>query len=230
LHRLAPGQPQLALPEWAGCQFSFSQLGEDRVLVHLLGDIRDPARMVYVDVGAHDPVVFSNTFLLHKRGWRGVNIDASADGIERFRSHRPLDRNVCAAVSDSCREVVYYHYPSPAANRIGPPGEDGPNILGERPVAATPMVTRPLNEVLAEQLRPGEQVGLLNIDCEGEDLALLRHLDWRRWQPEVVAVESHTQRTTYEMVRAMTAQGYTLVGQMLVTLVFRRAKGEPSCE
>jgi hypothetical protein len=46
---------------------------------------------VYVDVGAFDPVQFSNTLLLRQHGWRGVNVDPNAAQIEKFRRFRPAD-------------------------------------------------------------------------------------------------------------------------------------------
>lgn len=224
---LCPSQPPLTADEWVTCQYSFSQFGEDRFILNLLGpEAREPGQ-VYVDIGAHDPVRLSNTLLMHKLGWRGVNVDASEEAIRRFQLARPTDRNVWAAVSDSRREMVYYRYPSVATNRIGRTDEaDRRSVIGEDPVSVAPMTTRPLNELLAEFVRPQERIGFLNIDCEGEDLALLRHLDWDRWRPRVVAVEAHGASTTEQTVNVVTGQGYELVGKLLVTLIFRQAKPE----
>ncbi len=30
----------------------------------------------YVDVGAHHPMLYSNTYYFYKQGWSGINIDA----------------------------------------------------------------------------------------------------------------------------------------------------------
>jgi FkbM family methyltransferase len=199
-------------------------MGEDQLLLPLLEELRGRAQNVYVDVGAHDPIVFSNTLLLHKAGWRGINIDASEESIRRFRAHRPVDHNVLAAVSDVFREVVYYRYPSPACNRIlAHDSPDTVNILGERPVSSTPVTTRPLNDVLAAYVRPGERIGFLNIDCEGEDFRILRSLDWVRWRPYLVAVESHSPEMTEEMCCLMDKLGYGIVGQFPFTLLFRNS-------
>lgn len=228
--RLGRHLPPLTADEWAACQYTFAQFGEDRLVLTLLGADETAAGTIYVDVGAHDPVRLSNTLLLHKFGWVGVNVDANEEAIVRFRQARPGDRNVWAAVSDSQRDVAYYRYPSPAANRIGPPDESDPrNVLGESPLSVTRMCTVPLNDLLAEHVRPGERIGFLNIDCEGEDLTLLRHLDWDRWRPTVVAVEAHGAETVERTVEVLTANGYECVGKMLVTLVFRqRAPGGSS--
>src|ERR1700733_13651528 len=76
---------------------SHSQEGEDRVLASLLlkahGGIL-PSSGFYVDVGAHDPFRFSNTYFFYRRGWSGINIDAMPGSMRRFISHRPRDLNL----------------------------------------------------------------------------------------------------------------------------------------
>ena len=29
----------------------------------------------YIDIGCHHPLINNNTYILHKRGWSGINID-----------------------------------------------------------------------------------------------------------------------------------------------------------
>src|SRR5690349_18388101 len=79
---------------------SFSQFGEDIGLAKWFDELFRIQRGIYVDVGAYHPIHFSNTLLLHKKGWRGVNIDMNADKIALFNKFRPDDVNVHAAVSN----------------------------------------------------------------------------------------------------------------------------------
>ena len=51
--------------------FSYSHFGEDLIILRLLGDVPPDHRGMYVDVGAFDPVLHSNTYLLYTHGWRG---------------------------------------------------------------------------------------------------------------------------------------------------------------
>ncbi len=52
---------------------SYSQFGEDQIIVGLLGDTK--ARLL--DVGAWDPKTFSNSRLLIERGWSAVLVEFS---------------------------------------------------------------------------------------------------------------------------------------------------------
>ena len=36
---------------------------------------------VYLDVGCNHPIKFNNTYLLHKKGWSGINIDLDKKSI-----------------------------------------------------------------------------------------------------------------------------------------------------
>lgn len=50
------------------------------------GDIRlfnDSSSGIYVDIGAHHPFRFSNTYVFYKRGWRGINVDAMPGSMTR---------------------------------------------------------------------------------------------------------------------------------------------------
>jgi FkbM family methyltransferase len=210
--------------EWRGAQFSYSQLGEDRVVFNLLASLHgDREKGLYVDVGAFDPVGFSNTLLLHQHGWRGVNIDANPDTIERFRRSRPGDVNIRAAVSDRARAVLYVRYASGATNRIvDDSGAGTVSLTGEAAVSTERMTTRTLADILGGLPSPPTSIDFLNVDCEGEDLNVLRSLDWSRWQPLVIAIEAHVATERAAIREWLASRGYSLVARLLMTAVFAR--------
>ena len=48
----------------------------------------------YVDIGAHHPVKYSNTYLLWLNGWSGINIDPLPNVMALFDKYRPKDINL----------------------------------------------------------------------------------------------------------------------------------------
>ena len=56
-------------------------------------------RGIYIDVGCNHPVYNNNTYLLNKKGWRGINIDIDRKSIELFNLFRRKDLNINLAVS-----------------------------------------------------------------------------------------------------------------------------------
>jgi len=62
----------------------FSQNGEDISFAKMISKNVLPPEGFYVDLGAFHPFVYSNTCLLSKLGWRGINIDANPNVINLF--------------------------------------------------------------------------------------------------------------------------------------------------
>ena len=77
---------------------SYAQQGEDMILHCLFHGHRTG---FYVDVGAHYPhPLFQHLFLLHLRGWRGINIDAMPGSMAAFLAVRPEDINLECAIAE----------------------------------------------------------------------------------------------------------------------------------
>ena len=56
--------------------FSFS--GVDIIIENIF---REKNNGFYVDVGCQHPIKNNNTYLLHKKGWEGINLDLDTDNI-----------------------------------------------------------------------------------------------------------------------------------------------------
>ncbi|HZW34202.1 MAG TPA: FkbM family methyltransferase [Isosphaeraceae bacterium] len=209
---------------WRAVEFSYAHFGEDLIVLRLLRDIPTDRRGIYVDVGAFDPVRHSNTYILYVHGWRGLNIDANPVRLAAFGPARPGEITVLAAVSDAEHDVLFLEYPTPGTNRVVAPDTLSlANALGEQPVSVTPRRTETLTQLLGRHAPGADRIDFLNIDCEGQDLAVLQGLDWSRWLPRVIAVEANTPNDRRALIGFLEARGYRLVSQHLVTLIFLHA-------
>lgn len=85
---------------------SYSQLGEDRVLAHLFKKLGRTG--IYIDAGAFHPLKYSNTAILHKMGWSGMNIDLSEHTIRLFKEIRPNDISLQYAITDKSSSLTCY--------------------------------------------------------------------------------------------------------------------------
>ena len=92
---------------------SYAQEGEDMILIRLLEGQRSG---FYVDVGAHHPFRFSNTFRFYLRGWRGINIDPNPEASRLFASKRRRDTNLQMGVSDLPGSLAYHRFDESALN------------------------------------------------------------------------------------------------------------------
>ena len=76
---------------------SYSQEGEDMILMRLF---ENQKMGFYVDVGAHHPKRFSNTYFFYKLGWKGINVDAMPGSMTAFNRIRARDINIEKPVSN----------------------------------------------------------------------------------------------------------------------------------
>jgi len=92
---------------------SWSQEGEDRLLARHFGGQRGG---FYVDFGAHHPFRFSNTRLLWRRGWSGINIDAMPGSMAAFRRARPRNINLEIGIAQNPGSARFYIFSDNALN------------------------------------------------------------------------------------------------------------------
>jgi FkbM family methyltransferase len=195
----------------ADASINYSQTGEDAIIRSLM-DESIPG--IYVDVGCHDPIRSSNTLSLYLHGWHGVNIDANPKLIDRFKATRLRDVAVCAAISDTEKDVVFHEFDDALVSTLSE------EMLPEwqrkwRKVRERMVRTRTLDSVLQEHLRPGEQIDLLSVDVEGHDLNVLRSIDLDRFRPKLIVVEIHQLdldlMRDHPVIRHLAGQGYRQV-------------------
>jgi FkbM family methyltransferase len=168
-------------------KFHYSQFGEDIILREILK--KKIPNGFYMDVGCYHPKKFSNTYMLYKKGWSGINIDMEEDKISLFNMVRPRDLNVLSPISDKEEEVTLYRYSkyglgSTIDKKIA--SETTDNIYDK-----TTVKTKTLNEVINESSYKDTQIDVLSIDVEGMDFRVLRSLDIKKYSPKVIIIEDH---------------------------------------
>jgi FkbM family methyltransferase len=208
---------------------SFAQEGEDLILeVHFQGR-KTPG--FYVDVGAFHPFRFSNTFLFYKKGWRGINIDATPGVMSAFERYRPRDINVHQPIANGHRELPFYIFNEPALNgfsrQLSEARDSGAAPGLYRITNTISLQTAPLREVLDQYLPAGQSIDFMSIDAEGLDLEVLRSNDWDKHSPGVVLAEAANGADieallNSELVRFMREKGYGLMARTPRTIFFQR--------
>jgi hypothetical protein len=212
------------LQELRAMRVSYSQFGEDLVILNHFSDL-DNSTGRFIDVGAYHPFKYSNTMLLSKLGWRGINIDCDQAKMRQFDSLRPGDENVCAAVADASRDMIWIEYPSGLTNRLADSGEkDLLSFCGETPSRITPVKAMTLSDIIEHSAFRGRHFHYLNIDCEGQDLSVLKGLNFSRYQPDLITVEAFAKAARPELTDFLERVGYELTDIVHVTLFFKKYK------
>jgi FkbM family methyltransferase len=200
-------------------KFSYAQTGEDEILCFLLPQQRG----YYVDIGANDPIKYSNTFQLYLRGWNGITVDANDELIRRHRRVRKNDISVCAAVSDGEHTVLFHRSVSDLVSTIDSATFDEWKTKWTfHPEQQMEVVTRTLTSILEETCRV-DSIDLLCIDVEGHELQVLQGLDFEKYRPRVIVIEVHDLITISEnpSYKLLISQGYTMIAYATMNAYFR---------
>jgi FkbM family methyltransferase len=167
---------------------SYSQEGEDMILKRLFGG---QLTGFYLDVGAHHPMRFSNTYYFYKIGWSGINIDAMPNSMHLFKKKRPKDINIEIAISDKKQVLTYYAFNDSALNGFSKElskervnKNDNYHIIFERDLE-----TSTLTEILDRNLPVNQEIDFLSIDVEGLDFMVLQSNDFKKYKPKVILIE-----------------------------------------
>jgi FkbM family methyltransferase len=202
---------------------SYSQYCEDAMLFNAMKPGR---RGFYVDVGAYDPIEGSNTYKLYRRGWSGLTIEPNPGAAWKFAAIRPRDMHLVMGISREPASLRYYAFDIAMLNttdaaRARSLEQSGFELAGTRDIHC-----EPLNAVL-ERHAPDRHVDVLNVDCEGLDLAVLQSLDFAERRPTVVIVEDLDRYYEFAgpdavtpIARFMREQDYTLLAQLLFTSIY----------
>ena len=186
----------------------------------------------FVELGANNGLTQSNTFLLQQRfGWTGLLVEPSQaqyfDCI-RNRSFGNQPSFICAACVDVSysQEFVALEY-----NGLMTVGHGMELTSGEAKLHAEVgsqflassyerhffgALARTLTSLLDEVSAP-RQFDLLSLDVEGNELSVLKGLDFRRYRPRWILVEVRSD----DVVNYIVGQGYHLVEELSDNGVYR---------
>ncbi len=200
----------------------FSQSGEDLMVQAIMNSTIKIKNGFYVDVGSYHPTIGSNTHLLYRNGWRGINIDPRPGSKSLFDRERPLDTNLEVGVGSSSGTLTYYFISDTSAlNSFSKEtiAENGALDKITREITC-PVMT--LSEILTKHKPPGREIDFLNIDTEGFEMEVLATLDWVNTRPKIIAVEQNQVTTLADVMSSqvnalMTKNNYSAMVKNVIT-------------
>jgi FkbM family methyltransferase len=142
----------------------------------------------FVDVGAFHPRFGSNTYLLYRQGWHGVNIDARPGSMLPFRIERRRDMNLECAVGSVPGAADFYVFIDEELSTLDPEWASEMISAGHRLDQKVTTTIDSLAHIHAAYSVP-PRYELLSVDCEGRDVDVLESNDWGMFRPQVIVVE-----------------------------------------
>ena len=135
--------------------------GEDFFIVEYF---RKKNNGFYIDVGCYHPIHRNNTYLLHKKGWSGINIDIHQFSIDLFNYLRPDDINLNCAISNK-NEVTEMFYQK-ALSQISTIEKQQSKIAFQGNIKKSKIQSLTLDALLEKIDFTDKKLDLLDIDVE----------------------------------------------------------------
>ena len=142
---------------------------------------------VYIDIGCYHPLKGSNTYLLFKKGWSGINVDLDSHAINLFNIFRPNDHNLRADVSSKHGTAdLFTHHEHSAVQTIDPENAKK-NYKG---ISKNNIVeTSTLNFIIQNSKFKNHKIDFLTIDIEGHEFEVLKEFDFKKYKSSIVVIE-----------------------------------------
>ena len=140
----------------------------------------------FVDVGANDPEIGSQSWHLEQAGWTGILVEPQPDLAARLTQARKAKvfAVACSAPANAGKSMPLY--------LAGPLSSLSENLMDATRTAeaAVAVPVRTLDQVLTEAAAPAP-IDFLSIDVEGHAREVLQGVDLARWRPRLILVEDH---------------------------------------
>jgi len=172
-------------------RYTYAQFAEDILIDTLFTglNIKQPS---YLDIGANHPRGGSNTYFFYLKNSVGVCIEPDINLYNKIKSARPKDVVLNAGVGlGDVKEATFYYFPEPYTGWNTFSKEDADLKKAQTGVAykndgVIPFIN--INEIIEQYFKPVPD--FISIDVEGLDLDILRTLDFERFAPKVLCVET----------------------------------------
>jgi FkbM family methyltransferase len=166
----------------------YSQWGEDQYVNFFFKDVQ---KGIYLDVGCFHPYMYSNTCLLHKKGWTGINVDINQTSIDLFNIARPKDINLCTTIDENKKKfTMYYDDPFSPINTLDKNFYENLKESFFKNKRILSIQSKTIKEII-ETSKIENKVDFINIDVEGSDYDILKQIDLKKLKVKLVSIETH---------------------------------------
>ena len=164
--------------------FSYSQYGQDLYLINSI--FPDNTRGYFVDVGAYNGILLSNTFILEKHlGWNGICVEANPNVFKFLRENRNCICSSAALHKEPGLELKFLIDQQNAGVLSGFTTHlDHHSPKGVEIFLTTSTLTDLLNEWKAPSY-----IEYISIDTEGSELEILKGIDFNKYQFGYMTIE-----------------------------------------
>ena len=203
---------------------NYSMLGEDLVIKSIF---IKKNKGIYIDVGCYHPIEGSNTYLLFKKGWTGMNIDLNKTSIDLFKIARKNDVNLRVAITNQSKKIKYYYRKN--INMLNTTNRKFADNSFKKGYKTDYVQSSTLNSVLEKSKFKNKKIDFLNIDIEGNEINALKTLNFKKYNPKLICIEIHNDNSrvpkknyfkTHPIYKFLLKKGYKHIWRNEFSFIF----------
>lgn len=178
----------------------------------------------FVDIGAYDGVIGSNSLFFENLGWQGVCIEPNPEIFKKLQELRKCEC-VPYAISDKSETARFFQI-----KEGGPATLSG--LVDEYSQQAIARINKEVNQEdqnfdyidveckTFESIVKYKHIDYLSLDTEGNELKILQSIDYSEYFIDVITVENNDY--DYKFIDLLTKKGYQFVTRLGCDEVFKR--------
>lgn len=208
---------------------SYSQTGED-VIIDYLFDSLGIIKPSYLEIGTNQPKRCNNTFGMYKKGCKGVCIEPDTNMYLTIKKSRPNDTilNIGIGLSN-VDKANFYLFPGNYNGWSTFSKDDAEIRKNETGIGyeIKQIELKNINDIMKQYFSP--HPNFISLDVEGLDLQILQSLDFEKFKPEVICVETitfgymnNTEMKINEIADFMSTKGYSIYADTHINTIFCR--------
>lgn len=194
------------------CRNSYSQLYQDLFVLYFTEKyLIEPKgkNPVFIEFGACDGVLFSNTLLLEKNSWFGVVAEPAKKWHVELFKNRKCTISTKAVSSVSGEDLLFLETRDPEFSSLhkNSQSDSFANYRQDNTVGSYKVKTVSLNDLISES-GINDQITYLSLDTEGGEFDILQNFNFEKWSPAIITVEHNFSDTTLKLNLFLETKGY----------------------
>lgn len=182
---------------------NFKNSGENE-LAMVRAFFNDQKTGFYVDLGANDPVIGSQTYHLEQLGWKGLLIEPLPYLANALRENRKaaVAQFACSTPENHNKKLQFL------MAGVYSTLNKTPIAIGVSSKAYVEVTCKTLDSILEENGVVFD-FDFISIDIEGHEMEMFKGYTLQKWQPKLVLLEDHV--TNHHKHQHMQKNGYQLL-------------------
>tara|TARA_Y100000992_G_scaffold243367_1_gene174403 strand:+ start:87 stop:941 length:855 start_codon:yes stop_codon:yes gene_type:complete len=168
----------------------FSQAGQDKIIKNHF--FQNNKNGFFIEIGAYDGIIGSNCCHFEKfLNWEGIAIEASKIQYDKLKNNRKC-KTVNKAISNKIKDVEFVEVIEGLTQMSGINNENNTaiEIINNNKNSKT-KISKITTTTFEEEIKSNLEIDYLSIDIEGEELDLLKSIDFNKYTIKVISVENN---------------------------------------